>query len=74
MNEPTRDDLIYDWNEIDLPPRPTHMATFDDESLRDGLQSPSVRNPTIDQKIEILVDVKSHAHGPLPSPEVGRPC
>src|SRR5262245_45320815 len=27
---------------------------LDDETLRDGLQSPSVRNPGIDEKIEIL--------------------
>ena len=27
---------------------------LDDETLRDGLQSPSVRTPTIDQKIDIL--------------------
>ena len=54
MSEPTRDDLIYDWNLEEAPPRPTHKATFDDESLRDGLQSPSVRNPSVDQKIEIL--------------------
>src|SRR6476660_5659607 len=27
---------------------------LDDETLRDGLQSPSVRAPTIDEKIEIL--------------------
>src|SRR5947209_8571965 len=27
---------------------------LDDETLRDGLQSPSVRNPTIDEKIDIL--------------------
>src|SRR3954467_9828251 len=27
---------------------------LDDETLRDGLQSPSVRCPTIEQKIEIL--------------------
>ena len=54
MPEPRREDLIYDWNLVDAPPTPTHKATFDDESLRDGLQSPSVHNPTIDQKIEIL--------------------
>lgn len=54
MSEPTRDDLIYDWNLEEAPPRPTHRATFDDESLRDGLQSPSVRNPSVDEKIEIL--------------------
>ena len=27
---------------------------LDDETLRDGLQSPSVRNPTLDEKIDIL--------------------
>ena len=27
---------------------------LDDETLRDGLQSPSVRTPTIEQKIQIL--------------------
>ncbi len=52
--EPAREDLIYDWNVQDAPERPTHKATFDDESLRDGLQSPSVRTPSIEQKIEIL--------------------
>jgi len=45
--------LIYDWNTIDpgpsLPP-----VMLDDETLRDGLQSPSVRTPSIDQKIRIL--------------------
>lgn len=54
MSEPSREDLIYDWNLEEAPPPPTHRATFDDESLRDGLQSPSVKNPTIEQKIEIL--------------------
>jgi len=54
MPDPRREDLIYDWNTIDAPPKPKHKATFDDESLRDGLQSPSVRTPTIEQKIEIL--------------------
>jgi isopropylmalate/homocitrate/citramalate synthase len=52
--DPRREDLIYDWNLVDAPPRPTHKATFDDESLRDGLQSPSVHTPTIEQKVEIL--------------------
>ncbi len=54
MPEPRREDLIYDWNLVDAPPKPTHRASFDDETLRDGLQSPSVHNPTIEQKIEIL--------------------
>src|SRR5213078_1688179 len=32
----------------------SRRAMLDDETLRDGLQSPSVRTPSIDQKIEIL--------------------
>jgi len=47
--------LIYDWNHdavADGPTRP--VAMLDDETLRDGLQSPSVRTPTIDEKIGIL--------------------
>jgi isopropylmalate/homocitrate/citramalate synthase len=47
--------LIYDWNHdavADGPTRP--VAMLDDETLRDGLQSPSVRTPTIDEKIDIL--------------------
>ena len=45
--------LIYDWNKIGAPARPARVM-LDDETLRDGLQSPSVRTPTIEQKIEIL--------------------
>ena len=45
--------LIYDWNKIGAPARPKRVM-LDDETLRDGLQSPSVRTPTIGQKIKIL--------------------
>jgi 2-isopropylmalate synthase len=45
--------LIYDWNKIGAPAKPAKVM-LDDETLRDGLQSPSVRTPTIAQKIEIL--------------------
>lgn len=49
------DELIYDWNLETLPGvRPSQPVELDDETLRDGLQSPSVKAPTIDQKIEIL--------------------
>jgi 2-isopropylmalate synthase len=44
--------LIYDWNHDAAGPRP--VAMLDDETLRDGLQSPSVRSPAIDEKIDIL--------------------
>jgi 2-isopropylmalate synthase len=48
-------DLIYDWNK-NYPPglKPASPVLLNDESLRDGLQSPSVRDPSIPEKIEIL--------------------
>src|SRR5260221_10312397 len=52
MREP---DLIYDWNlagEAWAPP--PFKVQLDDETLRDGLQSPSVRAPAIAEKIRIL--------------------
>jgi 2-isopropylmalate synthase len=46
---------IYDWNEQDrrgpLLRKPVGLL---DETLRDGLQSPSVRDPTIEQKMELV--------------------
>ena len=45
--------LIYDWNQDQPPPRPPAVI-LNDETLRDGLQSPSVRAPSIDQKLGIL--------------------
>ena len=48
-------DLIYDWNNIPGPDaKPRGPVLLDDESLRDGLQSPSVRDPSIPEKLEIL--------------------
>ncbi|MDE0953500.1 MAG: LeuA family protein [Candidatus Poseidoniales archaeon] len=52
-------ELIYDWNTIDyeikrISSQHPHGVWFDDETLRDGLQSPSARNPTIEQKIELI--------------------
>ncbi len=47
------DELIYDWNALDAPHKPKRIE-LNDETLRDGLQSPSVTDPPIDQKIEAL--------------------
>ncbi len=48
-------DLVYDWNrEGDPAPRPARKIEFDDETLRDGLQSPSVTAPAVEQKLEVL--------------------
>jgi isopropylmalate/homocitrate/citramalate synthase len=51
--------LIFDWNTVEYDisrdsNNHPHGIWFDDETLRDGLQSPSARNPTIPQKIELL--------------------
>ena len=48
-------ELIYDWNK-NYPPglKPPGPVLLNDESLRDGLQSPSVRDPSVSEKIEIL--------------------
>jgi 2-isopropylmalate synthase len=48
-------ELVYDWNLIDpASPAPGRKISFDDETLRDGLQSPSVSEPSVEQKIELL--------------------
>ncbi|MGD0695431.1 MAG: LeuA family protein [Terriglobia bacterium] len=48
-------DLIYDWNRLDGPELAlSHPPMLDDETLRDGLQSPSVHDPPIEKKIRIL--------------------
>jgi isopropylmalate/homocitrate/citramalate synthase len=48
-------DLIYDWNDSSAAQlRPAGPVLLNDESLRDGLQSPSVRDPSIEEKIQIL--------------------
>lgn len=48
-------ELVYDWNQIDPAIKaPGRKISFDDETLRDGLQSPSVCEPPVEQKIELL--------------------
>jgi 2-isopropylmalate synthase len=54
MTVPSEDRLIYDWAAAGAPlPRPG-QAMLDDETLRDGLQSPSVTDPPVELKVEIL--------------------
>ena len=48
-------ELVYDWNTIDAElTLPNRHIGFDDETLRDGLQSPSVSEPPVEKKIELL--------------------
>jgi 2-isopropylmalate synthase len=49
-----RRDLVYDWNVAESRFVPAHPVELDDETLRDGLQSPSVRDPELDRKIRIV--------------------
>jgi 2-isopropylmalate synthase len=54
--------LIYPWNHLNykgedsrrLLNRKNSAVELDDETLRDGLQSPSVKTPSIEEKLRIL--------------------
>lgn len=49
------EDLIHDWNRVGLDsPPPRSRIEFDDETLRDGLQSPSIIDPSIEDKLRLL--------------------
>lgn len=58
--------LVYDWNRPDpanawRPPKP---VLLNDETLRDGLQSPSVVSPPVEKKLEalhLMADLGIHA-------------
>jgi 2-isopropylmalate synthase len=46
--------LIYDWNVHNQPHGIPKTIQLDDETLRDGLQSPSVKDPTLEQKLQCV--------------------
>jgi len=50
-----QDDLIHDWNvaEFDTLAWGRHVE-LNDETLRDGLQSPSVKDPPVEAKVRLL--------------------
>jgi 2-isopropylmalate synthase len=55
MADPANSEYIYDWNRASSPAiAPGTRVLLNDETLRDGLQNPSVYDPTIEEKIEIL--------------------
>ncbi len=58
--EVREDELIYDWNSLEKVTSisPKRRFTFFCETLRDGIQSPSVVDPAIDDKIR-LVEIAS---------------
>jgi 2-isopropylmalate synthase len=49
-----REGIIFDWNEIDARRKPRQPFDLNDETLRDGVQSPSVVDPSIGDKLELL--------------------
>src|ERR1700745_4259325 len=50
-----QNDWIYDWNTATPPEIPVGTSVLlDDETLRDGLQNPSVFDPSVEDKLEIL--------------------
>ena len=49
-----RDELIYDWNAVGRKDAAPRRVELNDESLRDGLQSPSVKSPSLENKLRIL--------------------
>src|SRR5438128_2359598 len=51
----TTDDVIYDWNTVESRgPITTRPIVFFDETLRDGIQSPSATDPSTEDKVELL--------------------
>src|SRR6202047_3073163 len=55
MTASTNNEWIYDWNQASTPLIPPGTRVLlNDETLRDGLQNPSVHDPSIEEKIEIL--------------------
>src|SRR5512146_3011382 len=52
----TDHELIYDWNSTEKVARlsPRRRVQFLDETLRDGIQSPSVVDPTIEDKLRLV--------------------
>ncbi len=54
MSAPLEHELIYDWNVHEATWHPQAPIEFNDETLRDGLQSPSVTDPAIGDKLRML--------------------
>src|SRR5678809_1073859 len=53
---PDENELIYDWNSVEKVARlsPKRRIQFLDETPRDGIQSPSVVDPSIDDKLRLV--------------------
>ena len=63
-------DIIYDWNRFVRTQPPKHKFTLDDETLRDGLQSPSITDPPLEAKLKLVHLMESLGIG---SADIGLP-
>jgi isopropylmalate/homocitrate/citramalate synthase len=55
MSSTAQNEWIYDWNlAAKTAISPGTRVLLNDETLRDGLQNPSIHDPSIEEKIEIL--------------------
>ncbi|HED04961.1 MAG TPA: 2-isopropylmalate synthase [Candidatus Fraserbacteria bacterium] len=63
-------ELVYDWNTQDPLPRPAQVEVSD-ETLRDGLQSPSISDPPIEIKLQALHHM---AELGISAANIGMPC
>jgi isopropylmalate/homocitrate/citramalate synthase len=55
QSEINREGLIYDWNRVGGDFAPPEPVQLDDETLRDGIQGPSVTDPPIEEKQQLLL-------------------
>lgn len=63
--------LIHDWNAAGAPPPPPHRVDVSDETLRDGIQSASARDPAAEVKCELLSHMDRLGVG---AASLGMPC
>ena len=58
-------DLVFDWSEHGPHRCHARQVEINDETLRDGLQSPSVIDPPVEMKIRIvrMMDDLGVSHG-----------
>ena len=70
-SHPAESELVYDWNKAGGAVSPARgKVELDDETLRDGLQSPSIKNPPVEAKLAILRDMEALG---IDSADIGLP-
>jgi 2-isopropylmalate synthase len=54
IDELREEEIIYDWNTVKAIKKPAQPVVFYDETLRDGIQSPSVVDPPTREKLRLV--------------------